>query len=179
MRRFLLSPFLVFLFLFFSWTASAQKSYHFESNWELKAPVNEVFNVIKNSKQWPDWWKSITKVEEKESGGNDSLGNVRNYTIKSPIGYKLRFDLLLTDIILDSLIGGDASGDLIGRGSWLFTEKNNICYITCLWDVKTTKGWMNTFRFILAPILKWNHKLVMKKGAKGLAKKMDSELVDY
>lgn len=173
--RFLLIIFLCLLRV----DATAQKAYHFVSNWELKAPVEDVFTAVKNSKQWPQWWKSIKKVEEKNPGGDDSLGNIRSYTIKSAVGYKLRFDLLLTDVIVDSMLAGDATGDLIGRGSWYFTEKNKSCYITCFWDVKTTKGWMNTFRFVLSPILKWNHKMVMKKGAKGLAKKLNCELIKY
>jgi len=119
------------------------------------------------------------KVEEKDIGGINGIGNVRGYTIKSPIGYKLRFDLKLTKREVDSVLEGKASGDLTGMGSWYFTETNGITYITCRWDVATTKSWMNTFRFALSPLLRWNHALVMKKGAKGLAKKMNCELIHY
>ena len=155
------------------------KPYNFVTTWQLKATQNDLWVVINDSKQWPEWWKNIKRVEEKNVGGANGIGNIRAYTIKSPIGYKLRFDLELTRRDIDSLLVGEASGDLLGTGTWEFKETDSTTIITCRWDVYTTRGWMNTFRFVLAPILKWNHDLVMKKGAKGLAKKMNCELIDH
>ncbi len=36
---------------------------------------------------------------------------------------------------------------------------------------------MNYFSFVLKPIFKYNHDVVMRWGAKGLAKKLGTELV--
>lgn len=168
-------------FLFFmsiiSFSSYAQKPYHFTSTWQLKAPRKAVWDVINNSTQWSEWWKSIEKAEELYSGDSNSIGNVRSYTIKSPVGYKLHFGLELTKREPDSVLEGNATGDLIGKGAWYFKEKGSITTVIIRWDVATTIGWMNTFRFILSPILKWNHAQVMKKGAKGLARKMNMELI--
>lgn len=164
---------------FFSFAGYAQKSYHFTSNWQLKASRKAVWDVINNSTQWGEWWKSIRKAEEIYIGDSSSVGNIRSYTIKSPVGYKLHFDLVLTKREADSVLEGNVSGDLIGKGAWYFKEADSITSVTIKWDVAATIGWMNTFRFILSPILKWNHAEVMKKGAKGLAKKMNVELISH
>ncbi|HTN47420.1 MAG TPA: SRPBCC family protein [Flavipsychrobacter sp.] len=155
------------------------KEYHFVSNWQLKTPLDSAWNVIVNSLEWHEWWRSMEDVTTVKEGGRDSIGNIRRYTIKSPVGYRLRFDLLLTRYQLHSALEGMATGDLVGKGSWHFKQIKDITYITCRWDVKTTKGWMNTFRWVLAPILKWNHALVMKKGAKGLSHRLDCPLIAY
>lgn len=155
------------------------KEYHFVSNWQLKTPLDSAWNVIVNSLEWHQWWRSMENVTTIKEGGKDSIGNIRRYTIKSPVGYKLRFDLLLTRYELHSQLEGTATGDLVGKGSWHFQQVKDITYITCRWDVKTTKGWMNTFRWALAPILKWNHALVMKKGAKGLSRRLGCPLIGY
>ena len=171
---------LFFLFISLSSFIFAQKPYHFVSYWKLKAPRKEVWDVINNSTQWNDWWKSIKNVEEKYVGDSPSgIGNIRSYTIKSPVGYKLHFDLVLTRREIDSVLEGDASGDLLGKGAWYFQEADSITTVLIKWDVATTIGWMNTFRFILSPVLRWNHALVMKKGAKGLARKMNTELISH
>lgn len=153
------------------------KAYHFVSTWKLEAPLDTTFKVMVNSFEWHKWWKSIEQVTHKYSGTKDSIGNIRSYTIKSPLGYKLNFDLKLTKLVYGKLLEGNASGDLVGTGVWYFKEDHNITYITCVWDVKTTIKWMNTFRFILAPVLRWNHAQVMKKGAKGLARRLDCKLI--
>ncbi len=173
----LLRFFLLFSLYFFSVSAFAQKPYHFISKWQLKAPRAEVWQVINHSTQWREWWKSIEQAEELYVGDSSGIGNIRSYTIKSPIGYRLHFHLELTRREPDSVLQGSATGDLIGTGAWYFQEKDSITTVLIHWDVVPTIAWMNRFRFLLSPVLKWNHAQVMKIGAKGLAKKMNVELI--
>src|SRR5690606_15509002 len=150
--------FMLFFFLFVScfFTSYGQpKAYHFINEWKLQAGIDTVFNTVKNSKAWPAWWSSIQKVKELQAGDDDSIGNIRQYTIKSPIGYKLKFNLKLTDYIENSLVKGEATGDLIGSGAWFFYKNKDTTTVKIIWDVTPAVGWMNSFRFIIAPILKW------------------------
>lgn len=74
---------------------------------------------------------------------------------------------------------GIASGELEGVGEWIFEEKDGITSIQYYWNVKTTLKWMNKVAFIMKPLFKFSHNLVMKWGAKGLAKKLDAPLIAY
>ena len=74
---------------------------------------------------------------------------------------------------------GEAFGELEGVGLWMLEEKNGITYIQYNWDVFTNKRWMNYFSFLLKPLFKYNHDVVMRWGAEGLAKMLDAELVSY
>lgn len=155
------------------------KQYSFYTRWQLCASIKDVWTAIHDSKKWPTWWKSIKKVDEIIEGGENDIGNLRAYTIVSPISYELNFNLELTQIKKYELLQGEATGDLVGTGAWHFHEENGITNVTCEWHVATTIKWMNTFSFLLSPLFSYNHKLVMERGAKSLAKKMNCKLVSY
>lgn len=152
--------------------------YSFITKWKTSAPVHEVWETIRLSLEWPQWWKSFISVIELEPGDEMGIGSIRRYTLKSPTQYKLTFDLLLTDRVENKLLKGVASGELAGEGIWHFRVLDGITYIECHWNVRTTKVWMNALAFILRPAFQYNHRLVMKKGAKYLEKKIGAPVTD-
>ena len=74
---------------------------------------------------------------------------------------------------------GKAFGELEGEGEWFFEEKNGITQVQYHWSVFTNKAWMNYLSFLLKPVFKYNHDIVMSWGAKGLAKKLQAKLISY
>ena len=72
---------------------------------------------------------------------------------------------------------GIAFGELEGQGEWIFNEQNGIIQIQYNWEVYTKKAWMNYLSFLLKPLFKYNHNVVMHWGAVGLAKKLNAKLL--
>ena len=93
-------------------------AYSFTTKWETDAPVGDVWEAIRNSLDWPRWWKSFISVTETTPGDSLGIGSVRKYTLQSPTRYKLSFDMLLTDRIEHKLLAGKATGELAGTGTW-------------------------------------------------------------
>ncbi len=153
--------------------------YAFVTKWQIKAPLPDVWEAIYHSLDWPHWWKGVEKVVELEKGNEDGIGSVREYTWKSILPYQLAFNMRLTELEKHKRMKGLAFGELEGEGEWFFEEKDGITYIRYHWTVFTNKTWMNTLAFILKPAFNYNHDVVMSWGAKGLAKKLDAELVSY
>jgi len=154
------------------------KYYSFTTHWQTKAQLIDAWNAIYDSEAWPQWWKGIEVVKERLPGDKNGIGSIREYTVRSPSGYKLHFKLLLTERDDHKTLGGIASGDLEGTGTWKFYEHNGMTHIECHWNVYTTIPWMNTLAFLLKPAFKLNHKLVMRNGAKSLAKRLGIEVID-
>lgn len=154
-----------------------KRKYSFISRWQIKAPIEAVWDAIYESEHWPEWWKGVTNVEEIAKGNTNGVDSIRNYTIVSPALYKLKFSLILTDNVEHRLLRGNAAGELEGTGTWLFSERDGITCVECHWIVTTNVAWMNLFAFLLAPFFRYNHKLVMRKGASCLATKLNSELI--
>jgi hypothetical protein len=83
----------------------------------------------------------------------------------------------LTRVVPMSIIEGKALGELAGKGLWQLSSEGDVTMARYDWQVETTKRWMNLLTPIARPIFKWNHDVVMRWGAEGLAKKLGVELV--
>lgn len=155
------------------------QSYHFVTEWKIEAPLEQVWHTIYDSLSWPQWWRGVKQVIVTEKGDEHGLGEVRTYHWKSILPYSLSFKLQLTEKIYLRKLAGIASGELEGNGIWLFEHREGITYVQYQWTVITTKYWMNRLAFILKPLFKYNHNIVMEWGAKGLAKKLQANLISY
>lgn len=156
-----------------------QQKYSFVTNWQIKAPIEKVWDAIYESTEWPQWWKGVLDVQVLEKGLANGVNGVRRYTWKSALPYKLAFDMRLTEREDLKRMHGVAFGELEGQGTWLFEQKGDTCHIQYNWDVFTNKAWMNYLSFLLKPAFKYNHNVVMRWGAEGLAKKLGAVLVRY
>lgn len=152
------------------------QEYSFISNWKVKAPIEEIWKLIYDSEKWPDWWDGVVSVIETEKGDERGIGSLRNYKMRSPMGYTLSFSMELTERIDLQMLKGNAYGDLVGTGAWIFKQTGDETDIQCQWHVSTTKWWMNTFAFILRPAFRYNHAAVMRKGAESLARMLHTEV---
>jgi hypothetical protein len=153
------------------------KQYSFITKWQLQAPINDVWNAIYESEDWPLWWKSVKSVNEIEKGDEQGIGSVRVYKMKTAFLYQLIFQLKVTDRSDHQFLKGKAIGDLEGTGSWVFTEQAGICFVECHWHVRTNIAWMNWLAFLLEPVFRYNHTLVMRDGARSLARKLNAALL--
>jgi hypothetical protein len=153
--------------------------YSFITKWQIKAPVERVWEAIYNSNNWRTWWKGVLQVTDICNGDENGIGDVKNITWKSVLPYKLSFKMKLVEKEMYKKLTGIAFGELQGNGTWYFKQENDITYVEYYWNVITTKKWMNVLSFILKPAFKYNHNVVMHWGAEGLAKKLNAELVSY
>ena len=154
-----------------------KKDYSFITRWQIEAPIEDVWNSIYESADWPQWWKGVEQVEIIQENDATGINGIRKYTWKSVLPYTLSFQMKLVEKIDRKLLRGIAFGELEGEGTWHFKEENGITKVQYHWNVKTNKAWMNHFAFILKPIFKFNHNIVMRWGSEGLAKKLNAPLI--
>jgi hypothetical protein len=153
------------------------KQYSFVTKWELRSPVNDVWDAIYNSLEWPKWWKGVKSVVEIEKEDANGLNGVKMYTWQSVLPYELTFTMKLTGKEYLKNLKGVAFGDLEGTGEWFFSTENGVTYVTYNWNIYTNKPWMNFFYFLLKPLFVYNHNKIMHWGAVGLAKKLAATLI--
>lgn len=152
-------------------------AYSFVTKWVIEASVEKLWDAIYESTQWPQWWKGVEDVVVIEKGAPNGIDGIREYTWKSALPYQLSFRMKLVEREDNKLMRGIAFGELDGEGTWTFAEESGITTIHYYWNVHTNKKWMNWFSFILKPAFKYNHKVVMRWGAEGLAKKLEAQLI--
>jgi hypothetical protein len=153
-------------------------NYEFVTLWRFKSKLEPVWEMIYHSDRWPTWWKGVEAVSLVREGDASQIGSIYRYTWKSKLPYRLKFDMELTRVEPLSLIEGKAIGELSGEGLWSFSYDGDVTTARYDWKVETTKRWMNLLTPVARPFFKWNHDVVMRWGAEGLARRLGVPLLD-
>ena len=150
--------------------------YAFVTEWDINAPVEQVWAAMSDPEQWPKWWRGVERVETIRPGA-DALGSgaIRRYTWKSKLPYRLTFTMETTKVELFKRIEGQATGELEGFGWWQFSSDGTITHVRYDWQVVANKWWMIWLAPIARPLFEWNHDAVMKWGQEGLNKRVTEE----
>lgn len=160
----------------FSFYIMPMSEYEFVTVWNFDAPVERVWNEIKHSEKWSEWWKGVLRVVELKAGDEDGLGSIRRSTWKSALPYTLEFDSEIIRIDHLKAIEARAFGELDGSGLWqFFDDGDGRARVQYDWRVKTTKRWMNILAPIAKPFFRWNHNVIMGWGEEGLKKRLNKD----
>jgi hypothetical protein len=151
--------------------------YALVSEWQLRAPIERVWDALYDVAAWPSWWKYVLAVEELEKGDAAGVGAVRRYTWSSRLPYRLTFNMRSTIVAKPHVLAGAAVGELTGTGCWTLQEEGTTVRVRYDWQVATSRAWMNALAPVLAPAFRWNHGVVMAAGARGLASHLGVELL--
>lgn len=68
-------------------------------------------------------------------------------------------------------------GDLIGTGTYILEGDEHRTQVRFVWNVSTTKTWMNLLAPIARTLFVWAHRHVMRNGAEAMAKRLDATLL--
>lgn len=154
-------------------------AYAFVTLWRVGAPLAAVWEVIAHAEEWPSWWKAIERAEIVQPAGSDGLGGVTRFRFRTALGYKLNFETTGVRVEPPRLYEARAAGDLIGTGRWTLTPETEAqTLVRYEWDVSTAKAWMNRMAPIARPAFNWNHDVVMRWGAEGLARRLNASVRD-
>ena len=151
--------------------------YEFLTTWLLDAPREDVWDAIWDSEAWPGWWRGVVEATEIDPGTPCGIGRRGRYAWRSRVPYPIRFDVLSTRVERPFVIEGEASGELEGIGCWRFYEHDGTTAALYEWSVRTTKPWMNLIAPLAAPVFRWNHDQVMRRGGRGLARHLGCRLL--
>lgn len=153
-------------------------SFRFVTPWVIAAPIDELFDALRDYPRWPEWWPGADRMLELEPVDSHGLGGLGSYTWRSPLGYRLRFEGTSTRVDRPHRLTGDVHGELEGEGAWTLSALDDgAVQLVYEWNVCTTKRWMSLLSPILRPVFVANHDRLMRGGARGLAGRVGGRLV--
>jgi hypothetical protein len=144
--------------------------YHFLSTWRFSAPIESVWQAIFAYEAYPSWWPAIAETAKLKDGGTDHIGESFRISFRTPLHYRLSFDVTTMHIRAPYELDGQAVGELTGTGRWRLQDDSQGTVVQYFWDVHTTLWWMNLLAPIARPAFVWNHNQVMENGRRGLAR---------
>lgn len=151
--------------------------YSFISKWEVRAPLEKVWELIDKGEDWHLWWKSVVGTEVLNESTVGDTGQLIHYTWRALLPFTLSINFRITRKEMYKCIEGVSTGDLVGTGVWTFEEHNGITFIQYQWEVESTKKLINLISPLFKGFFTYNHNLIMHRGAKGLAKRLGAKLV--
>jgi Polyketide cyclase / dehydrase and lipid transport len=140
------------------------------TTWLIEAPLEAVWDAIYESERWPSWWPYVVHVQESARGENGGIGNVRRYTWRTRLPYKLSFEARTTRIEKLTLLEGAVDGELNGCGRWRFYCQDDVTAVRYEWEVNVNQPWLRRWVPLLHRAMRWNHDAVMLAGGQGLAR---------
>jgi uncharacterized protein YndB with AHSA1/START domain len=153
-------------------------SFRFVTEWQIDAPIESIWEQLIHAEDWPSWWKGVEKVVLLDRGGENGIGDRRQFTWKSRLPYRLVFEMTATRSERPHLLEGHATGELEGLGTWTLAERDGGTRMRYVWAVRTTRPWMNLPLPFARRIFEVNHDAVMRWGGQGLARRLNANLMD-
>lgn len=142
--------------------------YAFESEWAVEASPSQCWAVLERAlrDRSPSWWPAlhVAAVPAELRIGDEVVLEVR-----SPLGYRLRVVLTITELRRPWAIAASSIGDLAGRGRLDLVEAPTGTVLTWLWQVEPTRRWMRVAGVVLRPAFAAAHAVVMRRGGRGFA----------
>lgn len=148
------------------------------TDWHIAADIDTVWQALHHPDYWPRWWSYVRAVEKLRAGDADGLGSVYKIEWTSKLPYDVAFEVETVEVVRYERIRGVARGDLNGVGLWEFSPDVSSTRVRYTWSVSLVKPWMRRIAPLAAPIFRWNHNAVMRAGAIGLARYLDTRLLD-
>lgn len=139
-----------------------QPVFRFAHTWRVSAPPDAAFDALAAVEQYPTWWPQIRGVEriDAESG---------TAHIRSLLPYAL--DLVITREIEDregGILRVGLAGDLTGWSQFVVSANGVGTTADYRQEVVVSEPLMSRFARPLTPLLRANHRWMMRSGQRGL-----------
>jgi carbon monoxide dehydrogenase subunit G len=151
--------------------------YHYVSTWQLQAPIEQVWTAISDLEQLPTWYPAVKEVQILAPGDDQQVGARVRYVIKGRLPLRLAVEATITRVDPPREAELRAEGELAGTGRWLLDQQGEVTTVRYLWDMRTTRPWMNLVAPVARPLFTWNSKGVLLGAGKGLARFLEVPLV--
>jgi uncharacterized protein YndB with AHSA1/START domain len=156
------------------------RTFRFHTTWELPAAREAVWEVLTNARSWPTWWPAIAAVNVLEDGDELGVGQRVRVTVRSGVGYRLTFTLLITEVVHLSSVLARSVGHLDGHGHWTLTDDaEGWTAVDIAWEVALRHAWLSPMVPLAAPFFAARHDAVMRDGERGLVQLLGPAEADH
>jgi hypothetical protein len=141
------------------------------SRWRLDTGAAPVWALLTDVEAWPNWWRYVRQVQVLERAPGSPLGDVTQIDWSSALLLRARLRMVTAVAERPRLLETHVGGDLRGVGAWILepTPEGGVD-VTYRWELELHRRWMRNWAALLRPVFEWNHFVVMREGARGMAR---------
>ena len=137
-------------------------TYEFHTEWQLQAPVAEVYDVLADVENYPQWWPQVQAARRIDA----TSGELR---CRSMLPYELVF--VMRREVEDPTAGvlrASLTGDLVGSSQWTISGNGDGTLAVFDEEVAVGHGAVHLASRFVRPLLRLNHDHMMRSGERGL-----------
>ena len=143
--------------------------YLFLTHWQARGKAEDAYEILTDVAGYPRWWRDVyLAVTPLAPAGKDGLGQSYRLLTRAKLPYRLRWDARIVQTRRPHSFTIEATGDFVGRGIWIFTERANDLRVSFDWRLRAEKPLLKSLSFLLKPLFRWNHGWAMARGEEGL-----------
>ncbi|NEE01784.1 hypothetical protein [Phytoactinopolyspora halotolerans] len=117
--------------------------------------------------RWRDWWPRLQEIHVDRA--DDLVGSEARCVWRSPIGYRVRTDLKLVDVVAEKRVELSVRGDVTGGAVVEFAAgSSGGTLIDVALELTPAARWMRLTTPVLRPLFMFGHRVVMRGGERGM-----------
>jgi hypothetical protein len=149
-------------------------SYQFLTEWRIEASRELLYEILKESKDYPGWWPDVyLDADYQPSGRADHVGDRVKFLTKGWLPYRLRWTAVVLRHERPHTIEITAEGDFVGRGVWRLEPRGSGTFVTFDWQLRADKPLLRWLSPVFKPIFEWNHRWAMARGFESLCREAE------
>jgi uncharacterized protein YndB with AHSA1/START domain len=144
--------------------------YRFVTHWHIRAPREEVFAILTDSKSLTRWWPAVYRAVDQLAPPTEPNGVGKRLGLHTQgwLPYRLHWELLVTAHESPSRLAFAATGDFVGRGEWTLAENTGVTVVKYEWTIRADKALLKRLSLLFKPIFAMNHRWAMARGRESL-----------
>jgi uncharacterized protein YndB with AHSA1/START domain len=140
--------------------------YVFIDEWDVDAPQDQVFDVLVDSRTYPEWW-TPTYVSGK-ADGPPVLGSVAKVRFRGKLPFVFEVTSRLVRVDRPHEFEAHVEGDLRGIAIWTLTPWNGKVHVRFDWRVFADHPLIRFLTPVVRPLFRWNHKMAIGQAMRNL-----------
>lgn len=152
--------------------------YHFVTTLRVTASLEAVYWAIAEP-AWVEDWGDAVRVERRQAADEVGWGSCFDATVRAPLGYHLSARIETIEADPWSRLRMQATGSVVGTGTWEITANGGATDVRFDWDVSTTERWMDMLAPVARPVFERSHGIVMRHAARTAADHLGAELLHF
>jgi uncharacterized protein YndB with AHSA1/START domain len=138
------------------------RTYAFVDEWDVRAPIEAVFDALSDPERYPLWWKPVYLAAKLRDE------NVVEHLFKGRLPYRLRVTSETVAKERPTRIEAVVRGDLSGRGIWTLSRQGDSAHVRFDWQVDADRPFLRVLTPVLGRLFRWNHNWAIKRAMEGL-----------
>ena len=129
----------------------------FDRSFDLTADPTSIWRILERTDNYPEWWSWL------ETFRADGLkpGTV-HAVIRSPLGYRLRVDITVAEVVAPRLLSTEVTGDLAGPARLELAPNGAGSRARLTWDLELRQPLLRRVA-VARPMMVWAHDRIVER----------------